>query len=112
MNDLISRSDAINAIKARFGNVVVIEEATKALEGVPEISCDGCIYHDGRIYPACTSCIRWASDNYEPAREHYCGNCIHFDIIDDMYRVGYCWKNNTTKEYGSHCDKWVKEVIK
>ena len=36
MNDLIFRSDAINAIKARFGNVMVIEEATKALEGVPE----------------------------------------------------------------------------
>ena len=40
MNDLISRQDAINAIKARFGNVMVIEEATKALEGVPEAESD------------------------------------------------------------------------
>lgn len=40
MNDLIFRSDAINAIKARFGNVMVIEEATKALEGVPEAKLD------------------------------------------------------------------------
>ena len=40
MNDLIFRSDAINAIKARFGNVMVIEEATKALEGVPEAKSD------------------------------------------------------------------------
>ena len=40
MNDLIFRSDAINAIKARFGNVMVIEEATKALEEVPEAESD------------------------------------------------------------------------
>ena len=68
MSDLISRKEAKallhQQLAYRMNNESMKKRLDKWLDSVPELSCAGCVYDDGKIYLACEDCARSAMDYY------------------------------------------------
>ena len=70
MTGLINRKEAKELLHQqlvyRMNNEGTKERLDNWLDSVPEadLSCNGCVYDDGKIYAVCSECSRAGFDNY------------------------------------------------